>query len=132
MIAWHAYKNPTDRIAAALIETVRNTRPVARAHPRGQTAVLQQLVVRLAGQASRQGLTPIDFDVPNGSAALEAIAVVVFSTRRSSADALAIDGLLGPAETALRAALPVEWRRVVDAATRIADAAAATQKKKPL
>jgi hypothetical protein len=122
MISWQDYRNPTDRIAGALLEAIRPWRK-RFAQPelqltRRQVAVIQQLTVRLARQTAQQGLAPVDLDVPNGLAALEAIATAIFSIRLRGGS---IDGRIGPMEAALRAALPAEWKHVVDAADRIVD-----------
>lgn len=92
---------------------------------------IEQLITRLVRQVGRQGLTPEDIDRANGDPkflfsgqkgveALEAIAAVIIS-RWDPNDP--IDGVLGSRDTALRMALSVEWRHVVQAAARILDRA---------
>lgn len=148
MISWRDYRSVTDRVAATCIEAVKFYAAQRDGIvSRRRADAIQQLVLRLARQAGRQGIEPEDINRANdpmgyvetvaqaksvlrqpygrgdGLLALEAIASAIFT-----ASALKeIDFVMGPLDETIRTRLPDAWRHVAQATARILDRAVAAK-----
>lgn len=91
--------NETDRVAKLLLKVTTSGFPCLDHHGRN----LERRIEKIVFQIMRQGLSPSDFDRPEGLDALRAIAgaIVCDDTERHFSS------------------LPIEWRHVINAAWRI-------------
>ncbi len=102
----------TDRVASQLVKTVANRLQSASVHydKRGNLSAepLRAAIAQLASQAAKQGLTPSDFDRPEG---LDALHAVVAALTLKKPDTM----------LSYFMPLPDEWKHAVNAAYRLAD-----------